>query len=221
MTTTLCVNAQYMQVSTRVEENTRNAPAWSSRSGSSPPSLRRGHHRLWCVSAITDMSRSSSTTCDTSIANISSSCHSGSVSSTFHPTRVASQPTRYIRTRLSIRPQVTLRAGPSSCGKPHTRSPASVRGYYSSSFLCSPRDPWNRDRVWRLVQHLFATYLLCFFCVCVRATCTTLWLPLRVPWPQHGARAPRGFAFPFPYQPSACEAVVLDCATRRAPDCIY
>ena len=87
------------------------------------------------------------------------------MSSTFHPTRVASQPTRYIRTRLSIRPQVTLRAGLSSCGKPHTRSPASVRGYYSSSFLCSPRDPWNRDRVWRLV-HLFATYLLCFFCVC-------------------------------------------------------
>ena len=29
MTTTLCVNAQYMQVSTRVEENARNAPAWS------------------------------------------------------------------------------------------------------------------------------------------------------------------------------------------------
>ena len=26
-----------MQVSTRVEENARNAPAWSSRSGSSPP----------------------------------------------------------------------------------------------------------------------------------------------------------------------------------------
>ena len=33
----------------------------------------RPSHRLWCVSAITDMSRSSSTTCKTSIANISSS----------------------------------------------------------------------------------------------------------------------------------------------------
>jgi len=39
MTTTLCVNAQYMQVSTRVEENARNAPASSSRSGSSPPTI--------------------------------------------------------------------------------------------------------------------------------------------------------------------------------------
>ena len=39
MTTTLCVNVQYMQVSTRVEENARNAPAWSSRSGLSPPTI--------------------------------------------------------------------------------------------------------------------------------------------------------------------------------------
>ena len=39
MTTTLCVNAQYMQVSTRVEENARNAPAWSSRSGLSTPTI--------------------------------------------------------------------------------------------------------------------------------------------------------------------------------------
>ena len=39
MTTTLCVNAQYMQVSIRVEENACNAPAWSSRSGSSPPTV--------------------------------------------------------------------------------------------------------------------------------------------------------------------------------------
>jgi len=31
-----------------------------------PVAARRGHHRLWCVSAITDMSRSSSTTCKTS-----------------------------------------------------------------------------------------------------------------------------------------------------------
>ena len=39
MATTLCVNAQNMQVSTRVEENARNAPAWSSRSGSSMPTI--------------------------------------------------------------------------------------------------------------------------------------------------------------------------------------
>ena len=39
MTTTLCVNAHNMQVSTRVEENARNAPAWSSRSGASPPTI--------------------------------------------------------------------------------------------------------------------------------------------------------------------------------------
>ena len=39
MTTTLCVNAQYMQVSTRGEENARTAPAWSSRSVSSPPTI--------------------------------------------------------------------------------------------------------------------------------------------------------------------------------------
>jgi len=34
MTTTLCANAQELQVSTTVEENARDAPAWSSRAGS-------------------------------------------------------------------------------------------------------------------------------------------------------------------------------------------
>ena len=46
MTTTLCVHAQYMQVSTRVEKNERNAPAWSSRSGSSPPTIASGLEKL-------------------------------------------------------------------------------------------------------------------------------------------------------------------------------
>ena len=46
MPTTLCVNAQYMQVSTRVEENARNAPAWSSRSGSSQPTIATALEKL-------------------------------------------------------------------------------------------------------------------------------------------------------------------------------
>ena len=140
------------------------------------------------------------------------------MSSTFHPTRVASQPTRYIRTRLSIRParKSLYVRGPAALAVSRTRSPASVRGYYSSSFLCSPRDPWNRDRVWRLV-HISLRHIFCVSSVCVRATCTTLWLPLRVPWPQHGARAPRGFAFPFPYQPSAILHARQSCSiVRRA-----
>ena len=40
------VNAQYMQVSTRVEENACNAPAWSSRSGSSPPTIASVKEKL-------------------------------------------------------------------------------------------------------------------------------------------------------------------------------
>jgi hypothetical protein len=41
MTTTLCANgnAQPLQVSTTVEENARDASAWSSRAGSSPPTI--------------------------------------------------------------------------------------------------------------------------------------------------------------------------------------
>jgi hypothetical protein len=39
MTTTLCANAQELQVSTTVEENARDAPAWSSRAVSSPPTI--------------------------------------------------------------------------------------------------------------------------------------------------------------------------------------
>jgi hypothetical protein len=39
MTTTLCANAHKLQMSTTVEENARDAPAWSSRAGSSPPTI--------------------------------------------------------------------------------------------------------------------------------------------------------------------------------------
>ena len=95
--------------------------------------------------------------------------HSGSVSSTFHPTRVASQPTRYIRTRLSIRPQVTLRAGPSSCGKPHAL-PRLCTGLLLVLLSLFRRaihmEPRSRVASSTSRVHLFATYLLCFFCVC-------------------------------------------------------
>ena len=46
MTTTLRANAQELQVTTTVEENARDAPAWSSRAASSPQTIATALEKL-------------------------------------------------------------------------------------------------------------------------------------------------------------------------------